>query len=248
MEKRMNKEELISLIESLKIDKNEFWILCSGALVIRGMYPDAGDLDIAVTAKGLEELKQNYELTEKGKGWYIVNDKVECVLDEKEDWKIEKYGDYLLESLPKYHKYLVESDREKDKLRLPLVEAYMMEHKIMSDKFIWTSSEELKKIRRYNKLVRDKIPAVIENKGEKPITRILSDEEYLSELNKKLQEEMKEYLEDGSVEELADLVEVVYGILSAKNVSVEQFEAVRMKKVEDRGAFKDRIYLECVEE
>ena len=67
MEKRMNKEELIELIESLKLDKDEFWILSSGALVIRGIYPDAGDLDIAVTEKGLKELKKNYDLKEKGK-------------------------------------------------------------------------------------------------------------------------------------------------------------------------------------
>ena len=60
MEKRMNKEELIKLVKSLKIDRDEFWILSSGALVIRGIYPDAGDLDIAVTEKGLQELKENY--------------------------------------------------------------------------------------------------------------------------------------------------------------------------------------------
>ncbi len=133
MDKRMNKEELVELIESLKIDKNEFWILSSSALVIRGIYPDAGDLDIAVTAKGLEQLKQNYELTQKENGWYIVNEKVECVLDEKDDWKIEKYGEYLLESITKYHKYLIESDREKDKRRIPIVEAYMKEHDEIKD-------------------------------------------------------------------------------------------------------------------
>ena len=55
----MKKDELLKLIESLKIDKNEFWILSSGALVLRGIYDDAGDLDIAVTNKGLEELKKN---------------------------------------------------------------------------------------------------------------------------------------------------------------------------------------------
>ena len=60
MNKRMKKDELLKLIESLKIDKNEFWILSSGALVLRGIYDDAGDLDIAVTNKGLEELKKNY--------------------------------------------------------------------------------------------------------------------------------------------------------------------------------------------
>ena len=96
------KEELIKLIESLKLDKNEYWVLSSGALVIRGIYPDAGDLDIAVTEKGLQELKKNYDLKEKGKGWYTVNDKIECVLETKEEWKIEKFGQYNLQSIDKY--------------------------------------------------------------------------------------------------------------------------------------------------
>ena len=125
MEKRMNKEELIELLESLKIDKNEFWILSSGALVMREIYPDAGDLDIAVTERGLQELKDNYNLKQKENGWYIVNDKVECVLDTKEDWKIEKYGEYNLQSIEKYYEFLKNSRREKDKARLPLVEEYM---------------------------------------------------------------------------------------------------------------------------
>ena len=125
MEKRMNKEELIELIESLKLDKNEYWILSSGALVIRGLYPDAGDLDIAVTKKGLQELKNNYILKEKGKGWYIVNDKIECVLDTKEEWKIEKYGEYNLQSIEKYYDFLKKSNRQKDKARIPLIEEYI---------------------------------------------------------------------------------------------------------------------------
>ena len=110
----------------MKIDRDEFWILSSGALVIRGIYPDAGDLDIAVTEKGLQELKENYTLIEKENGWYIVNDKVECVLDTKEPWKIEKIGDYNLQSIEKYYEFLKESNREKDKARIPLIEEYMM--------------------------------------------------------------------------------------------------------------------------
>lgn len=51
MEKRMNKEEILELVESLKVDKNEFFILSTSALVIRGLFPDAGDLDMAVTEK-----------------------------------------------------------------------------------------------------------------------------------------------------------------------------------------------------
>ena len=125
MEKRMNKEELIELIESLKLDKNEYWILSSGALVIREIYPDAGDLDIAVTEKGLQELKNNYNLKQKKNGWYIVNEKIECVLDTKEEWKIEKYGDYNLQSIEKYYDFLINSNRDKDKARIPLIEEYM---------------------------------------------------------------------------------------------------------------------------
>lgn len=125
MEKRMNKKELIELIESLKLEKEEYWILSSGALVMRGIYPDAGDLDIAVIEKGLQELKRNYNLKKKENGWYIVNDKIECVLDKKEPWKIEKYGEYNLQSLQKYYEFLKESKREKDKARIPLIEKYI---------------------------------------------------------------------------------------------------------------------------
>ena len=121
----MNKEELLKLIRRLKIDKEEFWILSSGALVIRGIYPDAGDLDIAVTERGLQQLRENYDLIEKANGWYIVNDKVECILDTKEPWKIEKFGEYNLQSIEKYYEFLKESNREKDKARIPLVEEYM---------------------------------------------------------------------------------------------------------------------------
>ena len=127
MKKRMNKQELIELIQSLKIDKNEYWILSSGALVIREIYPDAGDLDIAVTEKGLEELKRNYELKEKENGWYIVNDKIECVVDTKEEWKVEKFGEYNLQSIECYYDFLLKSNRPKDKVRIPLIEKYMKE-------------------------------------------------------------------------------------------------------------------------
>ena len=96
----------------------------------------------------------------------------------------------------------------------------------------------------YNKLVRDKIPEIINDDNRKAVTRILDDEEYLKELNIKLQEEVKEYLEDNNVEELADIVEVIYAILDAKNISIEDFEKIRKAKVEKRGAFKNRIFLE----
>ena len=121
MEKRMNKQELLELIESLNVDPNEFWVLSTSALVLRDLFPDAGDLDMAVTEKGLEQLKVNFDLKQKENGWYIVNDKVECVLDTMEDFKVEKYGDYYLESLTKYFDFLKESTREKDKVKYKIV-------------------------------------------------------------------------------------------------------------------------------
>lgn len=99
-------------------------------------------------------------------------------------------------------------------------------------------------MKEYNKLVRDKIPEIINNDNRVAVTRILDNEEYLKELNTKLQEEVKEYLEDNNVEELADIIEVIYGILDSKNVSIEEFEKVRLEKVNKRGAFKQRIFLE----
>ena len=82
--------------------------------------------------------------------------------------------------------------------------------------------------------------------NRKPIITILNNKDYLVELNKKIQEEVQEYLESNNIEELADIVEVIYGILDAKNISMEEFEDVRKSKVQKRGAFKEKIFLERV--
>ena len=101
----------------------------------------------------------------------------------------------------------------------------------------------------YNKLVRDKIPQIISaDNGKKCITRIMEDDEYLQALNIKLQEELTEYLESGSVEELADIEEVLRAILDAKKVSYDEFDKIRINKVNKRGAFKSKIFLEKAEE
>ena len=96
----------------------------------------------------------------------------------------------------------------------------------------------------YNKLVRDSIEEIMINNGAKPVTRILSNEEYLTELNKKLLEEINEYLESEEVEELADIKEVFIAILEAKQISNETLEEIRLNKVKKRGAFKKRLFLE----
>lgn len=125
----MNKKELIELLNTLKIDKEEFWVLSSGALVLRGIYETAKDLDIAVTNKGLEQIKKNYNLEPKGNGWYIVNDKIECVCDgkiENLEYKPEKLDSgYLVQNIFEYLNYLNSSSRGKDLERIPLVEDYI---------------------------------------------------------------------------------------------------------------------------
>lgn len=96
---------------------------------------------------------------------------------------------------------------------------------------------------KYDKLIRDKIPGIIEATGSKAVVEVLDDASYRKYLDIKLGEELKEYLEDGSVEELADLVEVVYALLDCKGISPEEFEKIRASKVEERGAFKNRLLL-----
>ena len=121
----MNKKELEKLISTLKIEKSEYWILSSASLVLRGIYDSAADLDLAVTEKGLKQLKENYNLVQKENGWYIVNDKVECVLDTKEPYKIEKFGEYYFQDIYDYYNFIKNSNREKDKKRIPLIENYI---------------------------------------------------------------------------------------------------------------------------
>ena len=124
----MNKNELLELIKTLKINKEEFWVLSSGALVLRDIYSNAKDLDIAVTNEGLAQLKSNYNMVQKQNGWFIVSDNVECVCDgEKESLKYQpqKIGDYYVQNIEEYLEYLNNSNREKDKLRIPIVEEYM---------------------------------------------------------------------------------------------------------------------------
>lgn len=104
----------------------------------------------------------------------------------------------------------------------------------------------MKKI--YNKLVRDKIPQIIESTGQSCKTRILSEEEYQQKLDEKLTEELAEYQESKSPEELADLLEVMEAVAKTRGYSWEQLCAIRDAKREKRGGFDQRILLEEVTE
>lgn len=100
----------------------------------------------------------------------------------------------------------------------------------------------------HNKLVRDKIPKIIEVAGKIPVIHILSEEEYIAALETKLNEEVAEYQTDKSLEEMADILEVLQAICIARGHSLDELETMRAKKAEERGGFKDKIFLEYVEE
>ena len=99
----------------------------------------------------------------------------------------------------------------------------------------------------FNKLVRDNIPNIIENNGEVAVTRVLDDEEYKKELYKKLLEEANEVInstEKETLEELADVLEILSSIASLNNKFIEDIIEIARMKREKRGGFQKRLFLE----
>lgn len=101
-------------------------------------------------------------------------------------------------------------------------------------------------IKSYHKLVRDRIPEIIEASGNTCITEILSNEDYLRMLDTKLDEELAEYHADQNIEELADLMEVIRACAVARGYTIEELEQVRAEKVAKRGGFAKKILLKEV--
>ena len=101
-------------------------------------------------------------------------------------------------------------------------------------------------IKTYNKLVRDRIPEIIEASGKTCVIEILSDEDYLCMVDAKLDEELAEYHKDQNIEELADLMEVIYAAAIARGYTLEELEQVRAEKAEKRGGFAKKILLKEV--
>ena len=98
-------------------------------------------------------------------------------------------------------------------------------------------------IDKYNKLVRDKIPEIISQNGDCPKVRTLDCQSYFDALNHKLTEEVAEYLAEYSVDELADMLEVIHTIAKHKGLTPYDLEQIRIKKHGERGGFDERILL-----
>jgi predicted house-cleaning noncanonical NTP pyrophosphatase (MazG superfamily) len=99
----------------------------------------------------------------------------------------------------------------------------------------------------YNKLVRDKIPEIIKNSGKNFIMKILNDDEYIKALQQKSYEELEEFIHsktiEQSIEELADMLEIIHALADYHDVSFDYIDECRKKKLQERGGFKKRICL-----
>ena len=101
-------------------------------------------------------------------------------------------------------------------------------------------------MKEYNKLIRDKIPEIITSSGKQCLVETMNEPEYIEALDAKLNEELEEYQADKSLEELADLLEVMYAVVVARGYSIEELERVRKQKAEKRGGFEKRLRLKGV--
>ncbi|MCA1054320.1 nucleoside triphosphate pyrophosphohydrolase [Rossellomorea aquimaris] len=104
----------------------------------------------------------------------------------------------------------------------------------------------------YNKLVRDKIPEIIESNSKNFSIKFLNDEDYIKYLREKAYEELDEYCaaetDREAVEELADLLEVMRAVAKHHGTSIEEVEAVRKDKADKRGGFEEKVFLIGVED
>jgi predicted house-cleaning noncanonical NTP pyrophosphatase (MazG superfamily) len=97
--------------------------------------------------------------------------------------------------------------------------------------------------KKYNKVIRDKIPEIIADSGKKYNLKQLDDTSFLAELEKKLIEEVNEYAESKDVEELADMLEVIYRVSELRGVNSDELDEIRKDKAEKRGKFANNLFL-----
>ena len=127
----MNKEQLLSLLSKLNLPKHEYYVLSGASLVIRGIREQAKDLDLCISKELFEQIKDKYDLTEDKKnefGFYKVNDLLEIVVDEKEDFNMEVCEPYNLENLSTILEYKLKRNLAKDKTDVEKIKEYLKNH------------------------------------------------------------------------------------------------------------------------
>lgn len=121
----MNKEAIIKKINLLNLDKNDFYVLGSASLVLRGIIDTAHDIDLAITNKAYLKNKDNliYLGVNHNSKWYKINEEIECCVEDLLDEKVDSGEPFNLINLEYYYNnFIKESNREKDKLKKTLLE------------------------------------------------------------------------------------------------------------------------------
>lgn len=124
----MNKLELINLIESLKLPKDEYYILSTGALVLYGLKEKARDLDLCISKELFEDLKLKFGIKEEDKnecGFYKLNDLVEVVVNDKKDFVRDFKDDFPVQNLQNLLEFKRTMNRAKDQEDIVRIEEYL---------------------------------------------------------------------------------------------------------------------------
>lgn len=128
----MNKEELLKLVESLDIPKDEYYILGGGSLVMFGIKDTTADLDLCVSEELFTRLKEAYKLEEKDKnecGFYRISDLIEVISNPKEKFTMEKIDGYNVEELNRILAFKKKRNAPKDQPYIEKITKYLEENK-----------------------------------------------------------------------------------------------------------------------
>jgi len=118
-----------------------------------------------------------------------------------------------------------------------------MKIKVKKDIYLMHTLESREYMKKYDKLIRDKIPEIIESDGKEYEIEKMDDDEYRKYLQDKLLEETEEYIESGDKKELADVLEVIKSILDEEGMEFKELEEIRKEKAKERGRFEEKIKL-----
>ena len=128
----MNKEELLKLVESLNMPKDEYYILGGGSLVMFGIKDKTEDLDLCVSEELFDRWKEEYGIDEKDKnecGFYQISDIIEVIPNPKEEFTCEEIEGYQVEELKRILEFKKKRNATKDQPYIEKIARYLEEHK-----------------------------------------------------------------------------------------------------------------------
>ena len=124
----MNKDEIFIILKELNLPKKEFYIISGASLVIRGIREKCADIDLCISERLFEEIKDIYGLTEDKKnkyGFYQISDIIEVVVEKKENFKMEELNPYNLEDLHTILDYKEKRNLLKDQVDIKNINKYL---------------------------------------------------------------------------------------------------------------------------